>query len=190
MSADVAGTSATRRIFFALRPNAAVRSQLLLWQRRLAPLLAEARAVSGNNLHLTLEFLGGLDAVQISSACQAADSVRAMSFRLELDHYAYLPRPRVAYAGLNNVPQAALDLHQQLHSALGRLGLPLEQRPWLPHVTLFRKAGSFTPVAPPSALCWEVEALSLMESCSTEQGVHYQALRHWSLDGGQGATGN
>lgn len=190
MSADVAGTRATRRMFFALRPNAAVRDQLLLWQRQLAPLLAGARAVQGSNLHLTLEFLGGLDAAQISSACQAADSVRAMPFQLELDHYAYLPRPRVAYAGSNKVPQAALNLHQQLRSALGQLGLPIEQRPWLPHVTLFRKAGSFTPVAPPSALCWEVAALSLMESCSTEQGVRYEALRHWPLTAGQGPIGN
>ena len=174
-------TTDTRRIFFALWPDQAVRDQLLQWQQYLAPMLNGARAVQADNLHLTLEFLGGLNSEQITRACQAAVTVKAESFQLHLDHYACLAQPRVVYAGLYETPAAALALQQQLRVALQQLALPTEQRPWLPHVSLFRKAPPLAAAAMTTRLQWQVTDFCLVESCSTDQGVRYLPLQRWAL---------
>jgi 2'-5' RNA ligase len=47
-------------------------------------------------------------------------------------------RPQVLWAGLDGDVQPLVDLAERLRAAVGVLGLPLEDRPFRPHLTLAR----------------------------------------------------
>lgn len=75
------------------------------------------------------------------------------------------------------VPAALLELHAELGAALRRLSLPLELRPFRPHVTLARRAaGAVMPVAP-KAVNWTVNHYLLVHSLPGRAG--YEVIREY-----------
>jgi 2'-5' RNA ligase len=72
------------------------------------------------------------------------------------------------------VPAALEILHARLAETLRALGLPVEARPFRPHLTLARKAaGAVAPAAAPD-IRWPVAGYSLVQSAGG-----YRTLRHY-----------
>jgi len=128
----------TERLFFALWPGA--RQRAALWEvvRRLP--LHQGRATHPDDFHLTLVFLGDLDAPARACAEAAAGRVRATGFTLILDHLGAFARARVLWCGASRRPPLLLELVQALAAGLTACGFRPERRPFAPHVTLARKA--------------------------------------------------
>ena len=108
------------------------------------------RWVAAANLHLTLQFLGEVEAERISAlreALEAAVSGHA-AFRLGLRGAGAFPsaeRPRVLWVGAGEGTAQASALGASVAAALAPLGFPAEERPFVPHLTVGRVA------APPRA---------------------------------------
>jgi 2'-5' RNA ligase len=170
------------RLFIALWPDPAIRDQLRAWRDSFAwP--KSAAPVRTQQLHATVHFLGNIPRVRLPELVQGL-GVGFAPFALDLDH-AELWRGGIAVLAPNLtpnlVPQPLLALHAALGEALQRLDLPLEARPYRPHVTLARRAGrELAPTVPCPPVRWQIDGYALMESklgASAEYGIvhHYLA---------------
>ncbi|MDT8385348.1 MAG: RNA 2',3'-cyclic phosphodiesterase [Gammaproteobacteria bacterium] len=176
-----------QRLFFALWPDGALRQRLADCGR---PLLqaVQGRPVAMENLHITLVFLGDVDAQQQAclegQATTFAEGLACPPFELRLDQFGHWPRPRVLWLGAGETPAPLSLLVEQLSTGSRECGLSPETRPYRPHLTLMRKV-TRVPVglleAPFAPLSWPVSGFVLVRSVARPPGVTYEVLREWSL---------
>jgi 2'-5' RNA ligase len=138
------------RLFVAADLPEGVRSAL-------SALAIPGRRVPVESLHITLCFLGEVDAAQIPAISSALDSLRlSASITLAVDEVLWLPprSPRVCAVGLLDSDGALGGLQTSLASALVAGGwYEPERRPFLAHVTIARLKGEGpTELAAPGGL--------------------------------------
>jgi len=152
---------ATARLFVALWPGPEVGQALQAWGRRW-PGVAAAQPVPLQRLHLTLHFLGDVPRDWLPGL-MAAIAVPFTPFVLPLGRSALWPGG-IAVLEPERVPAPLARLHAAIGERLQRLSLPTEARPFRPHVTLARRAG--TAAAPGSGppVHWPVRGFVLVES--------------------------
>jgi len=170
------------RLFFALWPDPASR-RALVRATRAAVRHSGGRPVAEDNLHLTLVFLGGVDAPGRGCCEAAADALRAPAFTLTLDTLGHWPRARVLWAGCTQVPPPLAALAASLAAALVPCGYRPEPRPFRPHVTLARKVACWKGGARADPVSWPVRELCLAASVTDPAGARYRVLRRWPLAG-------
>jgi 2'-5' RNA ligase len=175
------------RLFIAINLPTDVRETL--WEVA-APLRAArypVRWVEAESIHLTLKFLGDVDATredEIAGGITAA-VVGARPFPLPVGGFGAFPsaqRARVVWAGLEPVPPLEL-LQHRVEQEMERLGFATEGRPFHPHLTLGRVKRDARPAALDGlatdldSLVYEaevsVESVDLMQSTLTPQGARY-----------------
>lgn len=104
------------------------------------------RPVNPGQIHLTLHFLGNVEDERRAALGDALGKVRPAKFTIAIRGTGVFPptgRPTILWAGIADAaPLAAL--HEALANAIAACGLAVEQRPYVPHVTLAR----LTPAAP------------------------------------------
>ena len=170
-----------RRLFFGL--DARSQSQALVGlQQQLA---LAASPVVAENLHLTLLFLGAVDGAWLPQLCQLGGQVASQQagFRVVLDQLGVFPQAKVAWVGPSQAPPQLLELEQALRTGVSALGLPLDERPYRPHLSLYRKARTLPPSAGlcSAGITLPVSGFHLYESCSTPAGVQYHKLASWDF---------
>jgi len=167
------------RLFFAVRPPAATRDALAALRDRLTT--PGARPVATANLHLTLVFLGTLDAARRARALAVgAELTPPPAFDLFLDTLGSWPGPAVRWCAPRVVPVLLEQWVACLRAALTAAGCTLDPRPYRPHVTLLRAAPVLrdTPLQPP--LLWPVTRFALLAS-PPGQRRDYAVLGDWPL---------
>lgn len=169
----------TRRMFFALWPDTAVRTALAVQGCEQA--LRNGRAVAPENLHITLAFVGGITAEQSRCMEAAASGITAQPFAFSVDHVGYWARPRILWAGASTVPAGLTTLVDALNQALTPCGHEPDPRPFQAHVTLARKARRAPDVREIPPIVWRADAFCFVESVAGERGVEYHVLRRWAL---------
>jgi 2'-5' RNA ligase len=94
------------------------------------------------NLHVTLRFLGELEAAALSRVQAALEAAAATApFRVAFGGLGGFPTaraPRVVWAGVVAGAAQLSELHDRLEASLARQGISPEGRPFHPHVTLGR----------------------------------------------------
>ena len=168
----------SRRLFFALWPDAQVRHQLAEASRQWT-----RHPVADANLHMTLQFLGARTAAELACCCEAAGKLRGEAFELQLDYLGGWAKPRVQWLGTRCIPPALLQLVDQLQTALVPCGIAPLIRRYVPHVTLSRKEKDPRVEAGLESVRWSVRDFVLAESVSTQRGVRYDVLQRWPLSG-------
>jgi len=142
------------------------------------------------NLHVTLAFLGEIDAAQAELAADAVRAVSAGTARWSVawgkaSAFPSLARPRVLWLGLGD-ESATNELQARLGAELTRRNLPVEERPFRPHLTLARVRSGLSreveeslktelaaiPPPPPA----EVSALVLYQSRGRRGSPVYEEL--------------
>lgn len=161
--------SGRQRLFTALYPDADVRRQLA----RLTRSYRHGRAVTRDNLHMTLVFLGMLDAGQAACACEIVRGVRATALSLRIDTLEVFQRARILWAGCSQVPRALWELQHDLASALAACGYRAMHEQWRPHVTLRRHWTQPPPEADFTPIVWRADRLVLFRSDNSPAGVRY-----------------
>ncbi len=168
------------RLFFALWPQPDTRD-------RLAALAGAMRKQCGGkatrpeNLHLTLVFLGEVEATRLAEIEAAAAGVRAPAFELRLCRPGYWQHNRIAWVAPADPPRALFDLVSALQDALVMRGFARESRPYVPHLTLLRHARCRGEDWPAVDIAWPVAEFVLVASVAQENGRAYQALGRWTL---------
>lgn len=166
---------ATRRVFFALWPDAEVRAAIA--SRREASGERPGRPVPDHNLHATLVFLGDQPVGLVDRLIREEPPAGVRPFSLTLDRFGWFARARVAWLGGPAVP-AGERLVAELAARARAQGIEVDRRPWVPHVTLFRNVRRRPSLAPPEPLVWPVACFALVESVPKRP---YQVLRTWPL---------
>ena len=142
------------RLFTALWPSPRVREAIALWQDTWTwP--SQAARVRTDKLHVTLHFLGDVPASRVPELVQSL-RLPFEPFELELGDARIWPNG-VAVLQPPATPPALLRLHAALGARLARLALPVEERPYRPHVTLARRAHAATPPPHGPGVHWEVD---------------------------------
>jgi len=174
----LAGNS--RRLFFALWPDATVRRELAALQTLLPQ--TQGNWVHGDDLHMTLQFLGSVAAKQQHCISKAADRTSGDSFVMSITHLDYWAGPGIVWAGLEELPQALSALVSDLGGHLENCGLRRERRAYRPHVTLLRKAPPSGMIRLETPIIWEVDHFVLVESRPGGHPPWYRVLESWPLD--------
>lgn len=176
------------RLFVAINLAETVRRRL--WDATGALRAAEpaVKWVGVDGLHLTVKFLGEVDAAREREIPGTLDAALAghRAFPLEVDGLGAFPsveRPSVIWAGCERTSALELVYHD-VEAACERLGFPVEARAFQPHVTLGRVrrgkrvtdlAGRLDAVT--VAATDRVETVDLMESTLGPARPRY-AVRH------------
>ena len=131
------------RTFIALELPDDVRTVLAAAQQELQAAQADVSWTRPESLHLTLKFLGEIEAGQVGAVSEAcARSVAGSGpFKLSVRDVGMLPnakQPRVFYAGLRGETETLMQVQARLEGALAALGFAKESRAFRPHITLGR----------------------------------------------------
>ena len=169
----------SRRVFFALWPDAPLREALAAHGASLA---VGGRPVPREHLHLTLIFPGAVPADRVPVLCRQAATVRTAPFTLTLDRIDHFPRAAVAWIGPSATPPALQALADALSGGCEHAGAPGDRRPFRPHVTLRRHIARPARRAVPPVV-WPVRDFVLVESGSGGRPGAYAVVERWALAG-------
>lgn len=167
--------ASSKRLFFALWPDEATRRRCVDLTGRLT---VNARPVSPANLHVTLVFLGNVDPATEQALSRQAAQLAIQPMQLNFDRLSYWRKPAVGCLTASRSDPAVEDLAAALADIARRLGVVLDEKPYRPHVTLYRKLHQSID-AEFDAIEWPAQGFCLVESRSTPQGVEYRVLQRW-----------
>ncbi len=129
------------RLFVALEIPAVVRGNLAAVIKSLHAVWPQTRWVRPQNLHVTLKFIGEVPETKLAAIRNALAGVRseqpvALDFR-GLGFFPNEKHPRVFWAGIDASTNLK-TLAANIDGATEKVGIPREQRPFSPHLTLAR----------------------------------------------------
>jgi 2'-5' RNA ligase len=129
------------RLFIAIEIPEHIRTAFTSLLKEFRAIARQVKWVRAENLHVTLKFLGETESTKLGALQNVLSAVRSSEpVNLEFRGLGFFPnekRPRVFWAGMEgsaNLKTLAADIDQAAH----RLGFPLEERPFTPHLTLAR----------------------------------------------------
>lgn len=136
------------RIFLALDIDDAIRERIARFMEGVSPFAPDARWASPESLHVTLKFIGEQPDEVVAKIRLAQQSLAASTTQIKFRGYGFFPTAkaaRVFWVGMEAGPQLAA-LAGAIDSATAAIGIPKEDRPFSPHLTLARsRGGSGTP---------------------------------------------
>ena len=155
--------SGSARLFIGLWPDEAARRRIASRQAACSwP--AGARPVPVERLHLTLHFLGPVERRRIAGLLRAIADLPAPPFELRLGRAAVWSNGVAVLEPCGEPPPGLIDLQARVGAMLRQLGLPVEARPFRPHVTLARRATGAVLPADGTATGWRITGPALVES--------------------------
>jgi 2'-5' RNA ligase len=129
------------RLFIAIEIPEDIRTGFASLLKEFRAIAPQVKWVRAENLHVTLKFLGETEPAKLGPLQNVLAAVRSPEpVTLEFRGLGFFPnekRPRVFWTGMQasaNLKSLAADIDQAAH----RLGFPLEDRPFTPHLTLAR----------------------------------------------------
>jgi RNA 2',3'-cyclic 3'-phosphodiesterase len=163
--------------------------------RRSEHLAPKARVawVTPERMHVTVRFIGHKDddaCARIRAALD--DPVPVSPFTMRVERLGGFPgrgAPRVIWAGLSGDVDGLAAVERDITARLSRVGVPPEDRPYSPHLTLGRvkepgglkTAALFQGVADIVLGATRVEAITLFESRVSSKGPTYIPLQRTAL---------
>jgi RNA 2',3'-cyclic 3'-phosphodiesterase len=175
------------RLFVAIRPPDAVIDHVIA----IKGAIDGARWQDEDQLHLTVRYVGDVDAPTANDVAEALNDVRAQLFAIGLNGVGtFQHKRRIDTLWVGVTPRDALTaLHKKIDHALVRLGLPPEGRAYRPHVTIARfgrNAGPITDFVARhggfSSAAFVVDRFMLYESHLSSAGSAYEIVARYALD--------
>ena len=124
------------RLFLAVPLPKGVRQKLLDLQQSIDGM----RWQSQEQMHLTLKFVGEVDATGASELRKELDKISHPGFSMTIAGLGYFPegkRPNVVWVGINENANLR-ELHKKVEHCCDKNGIAPENRPYKPHVTIGR----------------------------------------------------
>jgi len=186
------------RLFLAIPAPAAVEERMRSHLERLVPRGWPVRWSDPAQTHLTLHFIGEVDAAQaeLLRISLPAVAARHASFTLSTGKLGMFPndrQPRVLWLGLEGDVAPLKALHRDLGELLARYEFPVEARALSPHLTLGRlrdepKAADVMAVSTTirgwqagDALPYPVDEVVLYRSHLSKDGARYEPIARGRL---------
>jgi 2'-5' RNA ligase len=167
------------RHFFALWPDAKTRDRLIEVCHMLPP--DSGRVVPGQNLHITLAFLGSLDSEVVRRLRRGAAAITVKPFSLRLQEFGWWPKPRVVWIAAPVVPAPLSKLVTEINALLSAQQIQPDNRPYQPHLTIARKAARKPRKIAFEAIDWQINSFCLVQSTTLPGGAVYEVVETWPL---------
>jgi 2'-5' RNA ligase len=154
----------------------------------LSSLGGDLKPVEGENIHLTLKFLGNVSASKLEEIKSALAEVTFPPFSLEIrgaGAFPNLKRMNVIWVGVGEGWSLVELIYEQTEKLLHRLGFVRETRPFSPHITFARvKSGRkrdeiaafLGHLSDESFGAFPVETVRLKQSVLSSSGPKYSTL--------------
>jgi RNA 2',3'-cyclic 3'-phosphodiesterase len=134
------------RIFVGLDIDDAIRSRISTFMDGVREFASEARWTRVESLHVTVKFIGEQPAEKVDKIKSALSTIKCPSFPVHFGGYGFFPTPkaaRVFWIGIQSGPELT-QLAAAVDAATLAIGIPKEDHPFSPHLTLAR-GGSGSP---------------------------------------------
>jgi 2'-5' RNA ligase len=128
------------RIFIGIDLDPEVRGRISRFLEGIENFAPDARWVRPESLHITLKFIGEQTADRVDAIAERLQRVKGGAFDIRAGGYGFFPTAkaaRVFWIGIYAGPQLA-ELAESIDVATAELGIPHEDRPYSPHLTLAR----------------------------------------------------
>ena len=130
------------RTFVAIEVPKTVRDLARELQKLLGPLPDGIKWTGTEQIHLTLKFLGDVEAARLDGVKESVKAAVAnvKPFTLTSDRFGAFPSPaapRVLWVGIEE-SEALADLYKRIETELAAAGFPREERHFSPHLTVGR----------------------------------------------------
>jgi 2'-5' RNA ligase len=188
------------RCFFAVEPDERARAKL-------EGVLADARATLGDaadafrwvqakNIHITLHFLGNVELPRVGQLTELLTrGLQEPAFRAmtgDLGRFPSSGPPKVLWLGLSAGVHELRRVHRELAGPVEEAGLPVDDRPFTPHLTLARARDRdrsrtrhvrWPPAIQPEPIEWLVTHVTLMQSDLAGPAPEYRRVASIPLGG-------
>jgi len=131
------------RIFIGIDLDPEVRARIGRFLEGVESFAPDARWVRPESLHITLKFIGEQAPERVEAITERLRRVESSAFAIRSGGYGFFPTakaPRVFWIGIHAGPELA-ELAGRIDVAVAELGIPREDRPFSPHLTLARGGG-------------------------------------------------
>ena len=131
------------RTFICIEIPESIKSRINKLQESLRQIDAQVSWAKASNIHLTLKFLGGVEASRIERVSKALErAANGISpFEVEVSGSGCFPSPRsprVLWVGFSKVPEFLQQLYSNIEDELARDSFEREKRKFSPHLTIGR----------------------------------------------------
>jgi 2'-5' RNA ligase len=173
-----------KRLFFALDLNQLDKQTISAWCQQ--HVQENVKTIKASNFHITLAFLGYVSLSQEQKLTEQATlhyqslTLPIADRALTINQLGLFNKPQVAYLGFSSFPQQLLTLAESLSNQAKSIELFQENRPYLPHISIFRKVktlGQRTPFQ----IDITIESFSLYHSTSVNGQLTYLPLKTWLI---------
>jgi RNA 2',3'-cyclic 3'-phosphodiesterase len=133
-------TTWVMRIFIGIDLDPEVRARIARFLEGVQGFAPEVRWVRPESLHITLKFIGEQTPERVDAISERLRRVESSAFEIRSGGYGFFPTakaPRVFWIGIEAGPQLA-EVAEKIDMAVAELGIPREDRPFSPHLTLAR----------------------------------------------------
>lgn len=134
-----------------------------------------------HNIHLTLVFLGAVSRERLDGLEALAATIEGEPFTLTVDRVDYWRHNRIVWAGVKDCPEGLTALVKRMERALSGVGFQLNNRPYVPHITLLRDARRAPAQSRLASIAWPVSDFALVESVQLDNSHLYEVLQSWRL---------
>lgn len=176
-------SEAKARIFFALWPDRTQAEAMSAHARAIAQAVG-GRVTRTESIHLTLAFIGDVDAACVPRIAAVPDALRCEAFALRLDHLGFWRHNGVGWIAPSVLPQSLSELQRHLSAWLEDCGIALEKRPFKPHVTLVRRGSGSLREMNVDPIAWPVTSFVLVRSNLNQPTARYDVIQTYALAAG------
>jgi len=131
------------RIFIGIDLDPDFRARIARFLDGVQGFAPDARWVRPESLHITLKFIGEQPPERVEAISERLRRVEGGAFDIRSRGYGFFPTakaPRVFWIGIEAGPQLT-EMAEKIDMAVADLGIPREDRPYSPHLTLARAGG-------------------------------------------------
>ncbi|MBI5048749.1 MAG: RNA 2',3'-cyclic phosphodiesterase [Deltaproteobacteria bacterium] len=186
------------RAFIAIELPAKISEELNRVQKELKDGVNKVTWIKTGNVHLTIKFLGDIEAKKVNSIEQVLESVACKShvFNITIKRTGVFPSmdsPRIIWVGVEENGANLAQLYNNLEDSLTTLGFEKEERTFKPHLTMGRikflkdkklLKQRLEKNADINLGQFAVDSLYLFESKLTPEGAVYTKLKEAKLKTG------
>jgi 2'-5' RNA ligase len=176
-----------KRLFVALELPESCREALAA----LDPHIRGLRWLPTEQLHMTMSFIGHVDATAEEKLRNALGEVRVAAFFLPIQGVGAFggSRPSVVWAGVGKGHPHLFALHKHIQDAVMHAGLEPDLKAFHPHITLGRASGVSRAMLLPFLRrhaktefgLWKVTGFATLSSALSHEGPNYTIEMRWAL---------
>ena len=171
------------RLFLGFSINQTQSIEIYDLQQKLKPNInTDAIAIPSANLHMTLGFLGLVNPNVYHTLITAINEMPKGHCNQIIDTLTLWEKPQIISLKGKATPQLQ-TMAQTVNAIAKMLNLYHTEHDYIPHISLFRHAKTYSPPIIASEICLEIAPtnLHLYQSVNTTKTVNYSIFRSWPL---------